>query len=142
MPTERESTAEALTAHLQRMSSSVERLSARIARLATILDVDLQNDSELDRLLNLDGGAPDAYERRVSARPPPGPERRKSYQQEELRGLLVLRYSVARRYVDRVGVQATRHILVNAQEQLEREGFKPGASGTSGAELRRLFDGF
>ena len=139
MPTDKDSTAEALSAHLQRMSDSVEQLSARIARLATILGVDLQNDSELDRLLNLDGGASDGHERRASARPPPGPERRKSYQQEELRGLLVLRYGVSRRYVSRVGVQATRHILVNAQDQLELDGFKPGASG---ADVRRLFDGF
>lgn len=142
MPTEKDSTAEALSAHLQRMSESVERISARIARLATVLDVNLQNDSELDRLLNMDGGTPGGHERRVSGLPSAGPERRKSNQQEELRALVVLRYGVARRYVDRVGVQATRHILVHAQEQLEREGFRPGASGVSGADLRRLFGGF
>ena len=142
MPTDKDSTAEALSAHLQRMSESVERISARIARLATVLDVDLQNDSALDRLLNMDGGAPGGHERRVSGMPPAGPERRKSNQQEELRALVVLRYSVARSYVQRVGVQATRHILVHAQDQLERDGFKPGASGTSGDDLRRLFDGF
>ena len=141
MPTDKDSTAEALSAHLQRMSESVERISARIARLATVLDVDLQNDSELDRLLNMDGGVPGGHERRVNGLPPTGPERRKSNQQEELRALVVLRYSVSRSYVQRVGVQATRHILVHAQDQLEREGFKPGASGASGAELRRLFDG-
>ena len=139
MPTEKDGTAKALTAQLERMSDAVEQLSARIARLATLLDVNLQNDSELDRLLNMDGGAPGGHERRVSALPPAGPERRKSHQQEELRALLVLRYSVSRRYVDRVGVQATRCILVNAQNQLELQGFKPGAAG---ADLRRVFDGF
>ena len=87
MPTENEGTTEALTAHLQRMSESVEQLSARIARLATILGVDLQNDSEIHRVLNIDGGAPGGYERRRSASQPPGPERRKSNQQEELRAL-------------------------------------------------------
>jgi hypothetical protein len=137
MPTDKKGTAEALSAHLERMSDSVERLSARIARLATILDVDLQNDSEINRVLNMDGGAPDGYERRRSASPPPGPERRKSNQQEELRALLVLRYSMSRRYVDRIGVQATRHVLVNAQDQMELDGFKPGASG---ADVRRLFN--
>ena len=137
MLTEKEGTAQALTAHLQRMSDSVERLSARIARLATILGVDLQNDSEIHRVLNIDGGAPGGYERRRSASQPPGPERRKSNQQEELRALLVLRYSMSRRYVDRIGVQATRHVLVNAQYQMELDGFKPGASG---ADVRRLFD--
>jgi hypothetical protein len=138
MPTEKDGSAEALTAHLQRMSDSVEQISARIARLATVLDIDLQSDSEINRLLNMDGGAPNGYERRQSAMPPPGPERRKSYQQEELRALLVLRYRVSRRYVDRIGIQAARHVLVSAQDQLERDGFKPGAAGT---DLRRLFDG-
>lgn len=139
MPTEKERTAEALTAHLQRMSTSVEQLSARIARLAKILSVDMQSDSEIDRLLNMDSGAGGDYARRLSARPPAGPERRKSYQQEELRALVVLRYRVSRRFVDRVGVKATRSILVNAQDQLELDGFNPGAAG---ADLRRLFDGF
>lgn len=142
MPTESERTEEALAAHLQRMSGSIEQLSARIARLASALDVDLQNESELDRVLNMDGGGAPAHERRAaanSALPAGSPERRKSHLREELRGLLVLRYGVARRFVDRVGVDATRHILVNAQDQLEREGFKPGAAG---ADLRRLFDGF
>ena len=142
MPTESERTEEALAAHLQRMSGSIEQLSARIARLASALDVDLQNESELDRVLNMDGGGSPAHERRAaanSALPAGSPERRKSHLREELRGLLVLRYGVTRRFVDRVGVDATRHILVNAQDQLEREGFKPGAAG---ADLRRLFDGF
>ena len=139
MLTEKEGTAQALTAHLQRMSTSVEQLSARIARLAKILSVDMQSDSEIDRLLNMDSGAGGDYARRLSARPPAGPERRKSYQQEELRALVVLRYRVSRRFVDRVGVKATRSILVNAQDQLELDGFKPGAAG---ADLRRLFDGF
>ena len=142
MPTESERTEEALAAHLQRMSGSIEQLSARIARLASALDVDLQNESELDRVLNMDGGGAPAHERRAaanSALPAGSPERRKSHLREELRGLLVLRYGVTRRFVDRVGVDATRHILVNAQDQLEREGFKPGAAG---ADLRRLFVGF
>ena len=142
MPTESARTEEALAAHLQRMSGSIEQLSARIARLASALDVDLQNESELDRVLNMDGGGAPAHERRAaanSALPAGSPERRKSHLREELRGLLVLRYGVTRRFVDRVGVDATRHILVNAQDQLEREGFKPGAAG---ADLRRLFDGF
>ena len=140
MPTESERTEEALAAHLQRMSGSIEQLSARIARLASALDVDLQNESELDRVLNMDGGGAPAHERRAaanSALPAGSPERRKSHLREELRGLLVLRYGVARSYVDRVGVDATRHILVSAQEQLVREGFKPGADG---ANLKRLFD--
>lgn len=139
MPIDKERTAQALTGHLQRMSTSVEQLSARIARLAKNLGIDMENESEVDRLLNMDGGIPGGHERRQSARPAAGPERRKSYQMEELRALVVLRYRQSRRFVDRVGVEATRNILVNAQDQLELDGFKPGASGT---DLRRVFDGF
>lgn len=139
MPTEAEGTKEALAEYLQRMSASIEQLSARIARVATTLELNLQNESELERVLSLDGGLANARERRQSTLPAPGPERRKSHLKEELRGLLVLRYSTVRRYVGHVGVDATRHILVNAQDQLEREGFKPGAAG---ADLRRVFDGF
>ncbi len=139
MPTEKDSTAQALTAHLQRMSDSVEQLSARIARLGKLLNIDLQNENEIDRLLDLDSDAPGGHERRLSARPIAGPERRRVCQLEELRALLVLRYRLSHIYVKRVGVQVTRHILVEAQDQLERGGFKPGAAG---ADVRSLFDGF
>ena len=139
MPTEKDSTAEALIAHLQRMSESVEQLSARIARLGKLLGGDLQNNNEIDRLLDRDSDAPGGHERRLSAQPVAGPERRRLCQQEELRALLVLRYRLSHSYVKRVGVQVTRHILVNAQAQLEREGFQPGAAG---ADQRRVFDGF
>ena len=129
-----------MASHVERMSSSVEEPSARIARLASALNVDLQNESELNRVLGLQsGGAPGGVERRANrdaALPPGSPERRKAHLWHELRALLVLRYDMAARYVDEVGVTATRNILVNAQEQLEREGFKPGAAG---ADVRRSF---
>ena len=128
---------------LRRMSASVRELSARIARLATNLGVDLENEAELERVMHIDAvrvPVPDRRvtpDRRAASRAGMSPDRRKAHLREELRGLLVLRYGVARSYVDRVGVDATRHILVSAQEQLIREGFKPGADG---ANLRRLFE--
>lgn len=124
--------------YLQRMSMSVEQVSARIARIATVLQVDLQNESEFSRALNFQDGSDGSPAVPVRALPAAGPERRRSHLHDELRGLLVLRYRIARRYVDRVGIHATRHILVHAQDQLEREGFKPGASG---ADLHRVFEG-
>ncbi len=128
---------------LRRMIALVRELSARIARLATSLGVDLENEAELERVLHIDAGRvpqPDRRvtpDRRTATRNGMSPDRRKAHLREELRGLLVLRYGVARSYVDRVGVDATRHILVSAQEQLVREGFKPGADG---ANLKRLFN--
>ena len=122
---------------LRRMIALVRELSARIARLATSLGVDLENEAELERVLHIDAGRAPSPDRRTATRNGMSPDRRKAHLREELRGLLVLRYGVARSYVDRVGVDATRHILVSAQEQLVREGFKPGADG---ANLKRLFD--
>ena len=122
---------------LRRMIALVRELSARIARLATSLGVDLENEAELERVLHIDAGRVPQPDRRTATRNGMSPDRRKAHLREELRGLLVLRYGVARSYVDRVGVDATRHILVSAQEQLVREGFKPGADG---ANLKRLFD--
>ncbi len=139
MPTETEGNADALAMHLQRMSVSVEQVSARIARIATVLQVDLQNEGEFARVMNHKDGSDGSPAVPVRALPAAGPDRRRRNLHDELRGLLVLRYRIARRYVDRVGIHATRHILVHAQDQLEREGFKPGASG---ADLHRVFDGF
>lgn len=139
MPTETEGNADALAMHLQRMSVSVEQVSARIARIATVLQVDLQNEGEFARVMNHKDGSDGSPAVPVRALPAAGPDRRMRNLHDELRGLLVLRYRIARRYVDRVGIHATRHILVHAQDQLEREGFKPGASG---ADLHRVFDGF
>lgn len=137
MPTNTDTSEDDLLAsQLRRMSSSVGEVSARIARLAKTLDVNLQNESELNRALSLDGGNRAAA---TAALPSGSPERRKAYLQQELRALLVMRYGIATRYVEEVGITATRHILVDAQDQLERDGFKPGASGT---DLRRIFDGF
>lgn len=143
MPTDEPGVDGPIADQLRRMSASVRELSARIARLATSLGVDLENEAELERVLHIDAGRAPSPDRRVSpdrraeSRTSMSPDRRKAHLREELRGLLVLRYGVARSYVDRVGVDATRHILVSAQEQLVREGFKPGADG---ANLKRLFN--
>ncbi len=129
-----------LTGYLQRMSESVELINARIARLATVLDINLQNQSQLNDVLSQDDERRPPVERRKPGadRPAMSPERRKSHLRQELRALLVLRYGVATRYVAQVGVDTTRHILVSAQDKLEREGFKPGAFGV---DLRRVFNG-
>lgn len=129
--------------HLRRMRDAVHELSARIARLAASLGVNLETESELEQVLHNDaarGPMPDRRitpDRRSPSRVGMGQDRRKAHLREELRGLLVLRYGMARSYVDRVGVDAARHIIASAQEQLEREGFKPDADS---ARLRRLFD--
>jgi hypothetical protein len=127
---------------LQRMATSLEALNVRIARLAIGLGVSLQSDDEMARLMSrpaLVATVPERRslsERRTSEHAGAGPERRVAHQWEELRGLLVMRYSVETRCVDEVGVEATQQIMALAEVHLERDGFKPGADGI---KLERLF---
>lgn len=145
MPTDQRDADDPIEDQLRRMSDAVCDLSARIARLASYLGVNLESEAELERVLHSDAAqakapVPDRSvtpDRRTAPRNGMTADRRKSHLHEELRGLLVLRYGVARSYVQRVGVDAARHILVMAQEQLVREGFRDGADG---ADLKRLFD--
>lgn len=143
MPTDKPDADDPIEDQLRRMSDAVCDLSARIARLASYLGVNLESEAELERVLHSDAAQPPIPDRRVNpdrrAVPRAGmtADRRKSHLHEELRGLLVLRYGVASSYVERVGVDAARHILVMAQEQLVREGFRQGADG---AGLKRLFE--
>lgn len=128
---------------LQALESSMEGLNARIARLAIGLGVSLQDEHELARVMSRPPLAVVPVERRVSGgqRQPDrrlsGAERRTAHHWEELRGLLVLRYHTETLYVDEVGVVATRQILIQVEEHLERDGFSPGADGQ---HLQQLFD--
>ena len=118
-----------LTQYALRLEGRLEKLDERIAALSHLLDARLEQHGQLQQWLHQQPATPQSG---------PHPSTRESRLRSELRGLLVLRYRIARRYVDRVGIHATRQILVHAQDQLEREGFKPGASG---ADLHRVFEG-
>ena len=106
------------------MTSSFEAINARIVRLAIALDVSLQSDDEVARAM---------------CRPEASPDLLMANKREELRGLLVLRYGIETRYVDEVGIVATRQILIEAEEHLVRKGFNPGDDGVN---LDRLFNAF
>lgn len=117
---------------LQRMALSIEEINARIARLALALGVSLQTEGGLSQLLH--GPKPELEPHAFQSTP----ERRVATKWLELRGLLVLRYGVEKRYVDEVGVSVTRQILVETEAHMLREGFQSGADGI---DLNRLFDG-
>jgi hypothetical protein len=142
MSTEPPSSVDPQVQRLHNMESSIEALNARIARLAIGLGVSLKSDDEVVRVMSrqqvvlVSGERRVGLERRDASRTGSGSDRRVAHQWEELRGLLVLRYGVEARYVDEVGVTATRQILVEAEAHLERVGFKPGADGV---HLDRLF---
>lgn len=144
MPTEPPSEADPQAQRLHQMESSIEELNTRIARLAIGLGVSLQNEVEIARVMSQQHPAAavtterrDSPDRREASRTGSGPDRRAFHMREELRGLMVLRYSVETRYVDEVGVTATRQILVEAEAHMERVGFQPGADGIN---LDRLFN--
>lgn len=136
MPIDPSSANDAESDRLLRMELGLEELNARIARLAIALGVSLDRDDLVAQLMHQ---LPPAQvpverrsgpaERRTTVRPGAGPDRRRAHKLTELRGLLVLRYSVEKSYVDQVGVTATRQMLVEAEEHLARDGFKPGADG-------------
>ena len=125
------------------MEASIETLNARIARLAIALGVSLDNDDEVAALMNEHQEPTVSPELRDPSAQVSGthastsPEHRVAHQREELRGLLVLRYSMEKNYVHDAGVPATRQIMDKAEQELERRGFKPGADGI---DLDRLFD--
>lgn len=127
---------------LQQMEAAIETLNRRIARLAIALGVALDNEGEIASLMGEAHDTTVLPERRGSADPLDGarahigPECRVAHQRQELRGLLVMRYGVEKRYVDDAGVTVTRLIMVEAERQLERKGFKPGVDGIN---LDRLF---
>ena len=142
MPTDPLAPDEAQVDRLRQMEASIESLNARIARLAIALGVSLANDNDVADLMSEHQAPTVLHERRVTsehaeaAHASTSPEHRVAHQREELRGLLVMRYGVEKRYVDDTGVTVTRQIMVEAEQQLERRGFKPGVDGIN---LERLF---
>jgi hypothetical protein len=107
-------TIEAEAKHVRRMVSSMESLNTRIARLAIALDVQLDRKGEQSQLMS-------HY--------PVAPNLPMAHQHEELRGLLVLRYEVQTSCVARIGITATRQILVEAEQKLLLKGFRLGDDG-------------
>ena len=124
------------------MESSIEELNARIARLALGLGVSLKNDDELAKVMSYHTTPPMSPERRSASDRSNAPstgsaaDRRIAHKWDELRGLLVLRYGIESRYVNQVGVTVTQQLMTEAEANLLRDGFEPGADGI---DLKRLF---
>ena len=118
---------------LARMGSFMEDIDRRIARLSIALGISLQGEQAVIAALHqLADKAPapnnrQGVERRSVQRH--GMDRRLSDARSELRGLLVLRYGVERRFVEQIGVDATRELMAQAETRLNLRGFQPGADG-------------
>ncbi len=125
----------------RRFGASMEALNARIARLAMALDVDLNDRVAVDALMVRPQTTAVAQERRIvgdnAAHVSVTPERRQAHQRGELRGLLLLRYQMEVTSLTDNGWNVTREAMKQAEEQLVRHGFKPGADGLG---LNDFFD--
>ena len=101
---------------LHRMEASFEALNARIARLAISLGVPLDHEEHIHDILKSPQATyfADPHHKRYWI---------------ELRGLLVLRYGMEKSAAEQVGVETLKQILIDAEEHLAIEGFKPGADG-------------
>lgn len=135
MRTEHARQSDPWAARLRHMASSMAALNTRIARLASALGACLDSDQAVVQVLGSHHLAPLPRERRniadfgEPARVAIDPTHRTAHKWHELRGLLVLRYSMEARYVDEVGASATRQIMIEAEERLVRNGFQPGDDG-------------
>ncbi|MDD2728775.1 hypothetical protein [Malikia sp.] len=110
----------------RRFEQSLGELNARIARLAMLLDAPIATADDRQRLL--DRQAPH-FRRPDEAAAASGPAQRLTRGWEELRGLIVLRYEVLSNAASELGPQATTHLVLKVELELELDGFKRGASG-------------
>ena len=129
---------------LERREAFLADLNARIARLSIALHVPLQSEADVSAAMqSLNAYAQDPLQQASADDYSPehigehGAQRRLNGLRAELRGLLVMRYGVEQRCVEQLGVQATHQIMADAEAQLQREGFRPGADGVN---LDRIFD--
>lgn len=145
MPTEGRSPSIEWADPTQRMTTSFEAMNMRIARLAIGLKVSLHTEADILRVMHRSINSPVSDERRQQGdrrgRERSGSQagdRRVAHLWTELRGLLVLRYQFEATCVQDVGPEATRHMLLDAEAHLLKDGFKPGADGL---DLSQLIDG-
>ncbi len=115
----------------ERIATSLDALNVRIARLAMALDVPLNDAHALARLI--DQPQTERPSRRTASSVPRPiaitAEHRALHLFAELRGLLVLRYTLQTRSMADNGLAITQQIMMQTDAHLQRLGFAPGAGG-------------
>ena len=101
---------------VMQIEASFEALNERIARLSISLGIELNEEHQIHDLLSM-------------AEPHQHHDTHQVRSWTELRGLLVLRYSMEKNFAEKVGAETLKQILLEAESHLERSGFKPGADG-------------
>ena len=105
----------------------MEQLNSRIARLAMALNISLTDRANLEAALKEPHDAAAAYLETVALGE--GPAHRVRAERAELRGLLVLRYSVEEKLAESLGFTELQELLGKIEQHMEREGFAHGADG-------------
>jgi hypothetical protein len=135
------------------LEAEIEGVNTRIARLAMALGAPLGSEDDVLRVLDRSAMpqevvSPYAKDREITgdvkldgrfsmADRRTDANHRKAYEWEELRGLLVLRYEMEKHYVEQMGLEVTRDILLTAEAHQAREGFK---NHPDGLDLKTLLD--
>lgn len=101
---------------VMQIEASFEALNERIARLSIGLGIALNEDQQIHELLCM-----------KQPQHCHDPHHVRSW--TELRGLLVLRYSMEKNFAEKVGAETLKQILLEAESHLVSSGFKPGADG-------------
>lgn len=112
----------------ERVENSLVEINARIARLSMALEACLASEADIVNILNRKTPFFQHAQAHCASMLDQN-EHRLLHQWEELRGLLVLRCELMARSLKDLGLTMTREITVEIEEQLERDGFKPGADG-------------
>lgn len=112
-----------------RVESSLADINVRIARLAMSLDAPLATEADVLQILDRTAPLFLQHDREHLINTLNPAEHRVLHQWEDLRGLLVLRRELMAHALKDLGLEVTLKITSHMEEQLEREGFKPGADG-------------
>lgn len=107
---------------VERIAGSVDDINARIVRLADMLNIDLDSETDRQRVYRLDGMDETNFYRQV--------------RMQELRALLVMRYGMIRHCATFLGAAATRSLFIGDEEQAA--GNNPSAESACG-DVRLLF---
>lgn len=117
----------------RRIKDSLAELNARIARLSIFLQLPLDSEAEVQKIIHREHPLFRLHEGMQAAQTHPddehGKEHRQAHALEELRGLLVLRCELMARLLESLGLELTGQITNQAEDHLDRLGFKPGADG-------------
>ena len=124
---------DALAQWASRIKNSLADLNARIARLSIFLQLPLDTEAEVQTIIDRKHPLFLLHDGRQAGPAHPadeaGNQHRQAHALEELRGLLVLRCEMMANLLDQLGLELTEQIASQAEEHLDRLGFKPGADG-------------